>query len=127
MDELGSFTWLQQQSRERNTCSWLKMDASANVELSSNEMLWGFEADIVIRVYDGWMLQAAPRTQTYHQRGDRRPKARAHARTRGFTQRQDEHLRLAHGMRVVRWDLMSQGQKKDDEIMRDFRDLIRDL
>jgi hypothetical protein len=71
------------------------LDASANVELSSNEMLWGFEADIVIRVYDGAHAQSSPEAlQAYHQRGDRRPKA-CHARTRGFTQRRDEHLRLA--------------------------------
>jgi hypothetical protein len=52
----------------------------------------------------------------------------AYARKRGFTQRRDEHLRLAHGMRV-RWDLMSREQQKkgDDEIMQDFRDLIKGL
>jgi hypothetical protein len=87
------------------------LDASANVELSSNEMLWGFEADIVIRVYDGAHAQSSPEAlQAYHQRGDRRPKA-CHARTRGFTQRRDEHLRLASA-RVVRWDLMSREQQK---------------
>jgi hypothetical protein len=32
------------------------------------------------------------------------------ARTRGFTQRQDD--RLARGARVVRWDLMSREQQK---------------
>jgi hypothetical protein len=72
------------------------LDASANVELSSNEMLWGFEADIVIRVYDGADAYAsAPRhLQAYHQRGDRRPKACHHVRA---PKRRDEHLRLPRG------------------------------
>jgi hypothetical protein len=107
------------------------LDASANVELSSNEMLWGFEADIVIRVYDGAdaampMPMRQPRGTKHIINVEIDGPRHANARTRGFTQRRDEHLRLARGVRVVRWDLMSQEQqKKRDGIMQDFRDLIK--
>jgi hypothetical protein len=111
------------------------LDASANVELSSNEMLWGFEADIVIRVYDGadaampMPMQGSPEAPKHIINVEIDGPRHANARTRGFTQRRDEHLRLARGVRVVRWDLMSQEQqkKRDDEIMQDFRDLIKGL
>jgi hypothetical protein len=92
------------------------LDASANVELSSNEMLWGFEADIVMSVR--WRrccrchAKAAPRHPKHIINVEIDGPRHAHARTRGFTQRRDEHLRLAHGVRVVRWDLMSQGSRR---------------
>jgi hypothetical protein len=66
----------------------------ANVELSSNEMLWGFEADIVIRVCT--MRRCCPMLKQ-----PQAPKhiinveidgpRHAYARKRGFTQRRDEH------------------------------------
>jgi hypothetical protein len=52
----------------------------------------------------------------------------AYARKRGFTQRRDEHCAWLAACEV-RWDLMSQGaaEEEDDEIMQDFRDLIKGL
>jgi hypothetical protein len=69
---------------EQRRSSWLlkALDASANVELSSNEM---FGASRRISLFVRWRkasahahanAQGSPEaTQAYHQRGDRRPKA----------------------------------------------------
>ena len=105
------------------------LNGFADVELSSNEMLFGFEADIVLRVYDeADVAQGGPRgTPKYIINVEIDGPSHSYATKHRFTQLRDEHLRLMHGVRVVRWDVMSpeHQRKGKKEIMRDFLVLIK--
>jgi hypothetical protein len=111
-----------EQKKYMQLATWA-LDASANVELSSNEMLWGFEADIVIQCT---MVQMLPMPCPRQPRGTKHiveidgPR-RAYARKRGFTQRRDEHTcAWLTACEVVRWDLMSE-QRRREGTMRSCR------
>jgi hypothetical protein len=50
-----------------------------------------------------------------------------HARTRGFTQRRDEHPAHSRASGALGPDVTGAAEERDDEIMQDFRDLIKGL
>jgi hypothetical protein len=74
------------------------------------------------------MLKAAPRHPKHIINVEIDGPRHANARTRGFTQQRDEHLRLARGASgALDPDVTGAAEERDDEIMCRTRDLIRGL
>jgi hypothetical protein len=99
-------------------------NAHETVVLSCNEFLFGFEADIVIRIYDDSSKKSVSKIINIEIDG---PTHRYTFRKQCFCALRDEHLKRVHGVEITRWDLLSptQQRKKDAEIESDFIALLK--
>jgi hypothetical protein len=90
------------------------------VSVSSNEFLNGFESDLVIRVTSDGGLSTVINVELDG------PHHKYILRTMRFCALRDQLLRQQHGVRVVRWDLLSRSQqrKSDKDIIADFQRLL---
>jgi hypothetical protein len=123
MDELGNLQLVTAaEQRKKYMQLALKAGCSANVELSSNEMLWASRRISLFECTMAGCHARQPRgTQTYHQREIDGPKhvpmryARLHTAAGRAPAPSSRHAEWCD------WDLMSRGQQKDDQIIRDFQ------
>jgi hypothetical protein len=92
----------------------------ADVSLSCNEFLNGFESDLVIRVASDGGLSSIINVEVDG------PHHKYVLSKKRFCALRDQLLQQQHGVRVVRWDLMpvSQQQKRDKDIIADFQGLL---
>jgi hypothetical protein len=94
-----------------------------HVSVSSNEMLFGFESDLVIRISPNGGLPIIINVEVDG------PHHKYNLKTQRFGALRDQHLQEEHGVRVVRWDLMSKEQqaKEEGDIVADFIALLEGL
>jgi hypothetical protein len=92
----------------------------ADISLSGNEFLNGFESDLVIRVASDRGLPIIINVELDG------PHHKYVLSKKRFCALRDQLLQQQHGVRIVRWDLMSrsQQQKSDKNIIADFQGLI---
>ena len=113
-----------------------------------NEMLHGFEADLVLRCTSVKSRVGALITSTRKINGDKKPEnatrsteivkvvnveldgpCHQFATKRRFCGLRDEYLTRVHGVRVVRWDLMAPAVRdmSDEEVVRSLRDMMASM
>jgi hypothetical protein len=87
----------------------------ADISLSGNEFLNGFESDLVIRVASDGGLSTIINVELDG------PHHKYDLSKRRFCALRDQLLQEQHGVRVVRWDLMARSQqhKSDNDIIAD--------
>jgi hypothetical protein len=92
----------------------------SDVSLSRNEYLNGFESDLVIRVASDEGLSTIINVEVDG------PHHKYLLSKKRFCALRDQLLLQQHGVRVVRWDLMSRSQqgKSDKDVISDFQALL---